>query len=243
MRTLFPDEFDFYPKTWFLPEQTEQFQSDVRSIHEEDRRQLRSLTTFIVKPSDGSQGTGIYLIRDATRWNATSRPHVVQEYIDPPLLINGLKFDIRIYVLLLNLDPLEVRIYHEGLARFATVDYQAPSTTNLYETFMHLTNYSLNKRSISYKHATDETQMDASKRKLTMVWSELCQRFSTKKVQIAKAEIIDMINKTVLAILPELRVQYASELPISRKQTQCFQVLNTDSSRSEGRHCKLLILN
>ncbi|CAF2636195.1 unnamed protein product [Rotaria sp. Silwood2] len=78
MRTLFPDEFDFYPKTWFLPEQTEQFQSDVRSIHEEDRRQLRSLTTFIVKPSDGSQGTGIYLIRDATRWNATSRPHVVQ---------------------------------------------------------------------------------------------------------------------------------------------------------------------
>ncbi|CAF3233028.1 unnamed protein product [Rotaria sp. Silwood2] len=190
MRTLFPDEFDFYPKTWFLPEQTEQFQSDVRSIHEEDRRQLRSLTTFIVKPSDGSQGTGIYLIRDATRWNATSRPHVVQEYIDPPLLINGLKFDIRIYVLLLNLDPLEVRIYHEGLARFATVDYQAPSTTNLYETFMHLTNYSLNKRSISYKHATDETQMDASKRKLTMV----CEKENTNNKQNENKSIWNLFS-------------------------------------------------
>ena len=24
MRMLFPDEYDFYPKTWFLPEQNEQ---------------------------------------------------------------------------------------------------------------------------------------------------------------------------------------------------------------------------
>ncbi|CAF3667109.1 unnamed protein product [Rotaria sp. Silwood1] len=232
MRTLFPDEFDFYPKTWFLPEQTQQFQADACSIHEEDRRQQRSLTTFIVKPSDGSQGSGIYLIRDATRWNATNRPHVVQEYIDRPLLINGLKFDIRIYVLILSLDPLGVLLYDEGLARFATVDYQAPSTTNLHQTFMHLTNYSLNKRSNSYKHATDEKQTNASKRKLTMVWAQLCQRFSLEKVQQAKEMITEMINKTVLAILPELRVQYALEFPISRKQNRCFQVLNISSSSS-----------
>ena len=51
MGSLFPDEFDFYPKTWFLPEQNKQFQDDVRSIHEKDRKHQRSLTTFIVKPS------------------------------------------------------------------------------------------------------------------------------------------------------------------------------------------------
>lgn len=51
MRTLFPDEFDFYPETWFLPEQTEKFQNDARIIQEKDRKRRRPLTTFIVKPS------------------------------------------------------------------------------------------------------------------------------------------------------------------------------------------------
>lgn len=51
MQKLFPDQFDFYPKTWFLPEQRSQFEKDVRSIHESDRRRKRRLTTFIVKPS------------------------------------------------------------------------------------------------------------------------------------------------------------------------------------------------
>ena len=51
MRALFRDQFRFYPKTWFLPEQREQFQDDARTMHEKDRRLRRPLTTFIVKPS------------------------------------------------------------------------------------------------------------------------------------------------------------------------------------------------
>lgn len=51
MRKLFPDEFDFYPKTWFLPEQQDQFHQEAQIIHKKDRKQRRRLTTFIVKPS------------------------------------------------------------------------------------------------------------------------------------------------------------------------------------------------
>ena len=51
MRLLFPSDFDFYPKTWFLPEQNQQFKDDVRYIHQQDKKHNRSLTTFIVKPS------------------------------------------------------------------------------------------------------------------------------------------------------------------------------------------------
>ena len=51
MRVLFPHEYSFYPQTWFLPEQDQQFKDDVRYIHQQDRKHQRSLTTFIVKPS------------------------------------------------------------------------------------------------------------------------------------------------------------------------------------------------
>ena len=126
--------------------------------------------------------------------------------------------------MILKLDPLEILLYEEGLARFATVEYQAPSHKNLHEAFMHLTNYSLNKRSASYKHALDENQTDASKRKLSLVWSQLRQLFRPNEIERAQEMIEEIINRTVIAILPELRVQYALELPTTRQQNRCFQV-------------------
>jgi hypothetical protein len=45
---------------------------------------------------------------------------IVQNYIPNPLLIDSLKFDMRIYVLITCVQPLRVFMYRDGLARFAT---------------------------------------------------------------------------------------------------------------------------
>jgi len=50
---------------------------------------------------------------------------VVSHYINNPLLINGYKFDIRVYVLITCFNPLRIYIYNEGLGRFATERYDS----------------------------------------------------------------------------------------------------------------------
>lgn len=71
---------------------------------------------------------------------------VAQEYIRRPMLIHGLKFDIRLYALVLCAEPLDVFVFRQGLVRFATVPYRPPTTGNLSTQRMHLTNYAVNRR-------------------------------------------------------------------------------------------------
>ena len=63
-----------------------------------------------------------------------------------PFLINKLKFDLRVYVLITCIVPLRVYIYDEGLTRFATEEY-TNDPEKIENNFIHLTNFSINKES------------------------------------------------------------------------------------------------
>ena len=68
-----------------------------------------------------------------------------------PFLIDGLKFDMRIYVFVYGVDPLRVFVFREGLARFATQEYQCPMKGNMDCLFMHLTNYAINRNADNFE--------------------------------------------------------------------------------------------
>ena len=53
------------------------------------------------------------------------------------------------------MNPMIAFVWDEGLARFCTEAYQTPTNANISKGFMHLTNYSLNKRSADFVY-TDE---------------------------------------------------------------------------------------
>jgi tubulin polyglutamylase TTLL6/13 len=48
-----------------------------------------------------------------------------------PHLVDGFKYDLRVYVFVNGMNPLRVYVYKDGLARFATVPYEKPSEKNL----------------------------------------------------------------------------------------------------------------
>ena len=80
-------------------------------------RQKREI--FIVKPEAMCQGRGIYLVSDPAQVN--HEDHLVaQKYLSDPFLLDGLKFDLRIYVLLSGVNPLRIFMYGDGLVRLAT---------------------------------------------------------------------------------------------------------------------------
>eukprot|EP00898_Chlorokybus_atmophyticus_P006741 jgi/Chlat1/7068/Chrsp57S06771 len=91
---------------------------------------------WIAKPVGLSRGRGIALVADVMGVEYGA-PYVVQRYISSPLLVEGYKFDLRLYVVVTSFSPLEAFIYKEGFARFSTVPYTLDDLSNLY---IHLTN-------------------------------------------------------------------------------------------------------
>ncbi len=92
-------------------------------------------------------------------------------------MIDRKKFDLRLYVVIKGVDPLEAYLCDEGLARFCTSNYVKPDSQNIKNLFMHLTNFSLNKNSDKYISPEEEFYKDpnsqASKRLLTNVYKNL----------------------------------------------------------------------
>jgi tubulin polyglutamylase TTLL11 len=56
MRELFPSDYDFYPRTWYMPAQYHDFSCEVRKQVE---KRVKPKPTYIVKPDSGAQGEGI----------------------------------------------------------------------------------------------------------------------------------------------------------------------------------------
>ena len=86
-----------------------------------------SKKVFIAKPAVGSQGDGLKLVT-TTKDIPVKDCNLAQEYIADPLIVDNLKFDLRVYVVVVGNAP-NTRAYlcDEGLARFCTVPYEYPN--------------------------------------------------------------------------------------------------------------------
>ena len=59
-----PQEYKFFPKTWLMPQEAQQFRNQ---FLDKNGKPMRSKKTYIVKPDALSQGQGIYLSRNCEK--------------------------------------------------------------------------------------------------------------------------------------------------------------------------------
>ena len=108
-------EFNIMPLTYVLPKEYVDFMSVFSDL--EDKEGL--MNYWILKPAAMSRGRGIQLVNEIDQITY-GESVVMQKYIRNPMLLNGYKFDLRIYVLVTSVNPLEAFIYKEGFGRFST---------------------------------------------------------------------------------------------------------------------------
>ncbi|XP_036446378.1 tubulin polyglutamylase ttll6-like [Colossoma macropomum] len=210
----FPKEYSIFPKTWCLPADYSDFQAYSRA---------KKQKTYICKPDTGCQGRGIFLTK-CRRDIAPGQHMICQVYISRPFLIDGFKFDLRIYVLVTSIDPLRVFLYEEGLARFCTSQYCYPNHSNMHDVCMHLTNYAINKNSENF--VRDDNA--GSKRKLSTL-RRLLEEMNCDTVKLW-ADIEDVVIKALISAQSLLRHNYHTCFPrhAANPAGACFELLGFD---------------
>jgi len=132
-----------------------------------------------------------------------------------------------VYVLVTSANPLRLFIFKDGLARFCTVPYAAPTRENILDDCMHLTNYSVNRRSSDFKASSSASSDDGSKRSISSVFRMLRKE---RGVDIDKvwSDIEDVITKTMLMCQPVLATVYSSCFHSYNGGFSCFELLGFD---------------
>lgn len=131
MIKLFPKEYNVFPKSWCLP-------ADYGDLQAYSRAKRHK--TYILKPESGCQGKGIWVTKNTKEIKA--HEHMLcQVYVSKPFLIDGFKFDLRIYVLVTSCDPFRIFVFKDGLARFATQKYMDPTHANVVSFSHYLIQY------------------------------------------------------------------------------------------------------
>ena len=188
--------FNFYPLTYYMP-------NEMAMMIEEYKKTSGAL--WIMKPACKAQGRGIFIITSLSQlisWrnslkggseNIVNELYVGQKYIMNPLLIGGKKFDMRIYALTVNYNPLTVYLYRTGFARFTHMRY-SNSIENITNNLIHLTNVAVQKTSDNYDPEI------GGKWDLRNMKIYLMSIYGRDKVEKLFAEIQDIVLKSLFSV-------------------------------------------
>ena len=184
-------EYNYMPETYEYPKD----ESQIRKMFTNYELNLDNL--WIVKPTNLCSGTGIHIFKSLQEEEKKGMKHfLISKYLENPHLINGKKYDLRIYVLITGFQPLRIYLYQEGLIRIAADEYKL-NMNSINNKYSHLTNTAINVKNKKYKNPKNDTDESANK------WNLNTYRKYLKKqninIELLFDKIKDIIIKTLIS--------------------------------------------
>jgi len=219
MRRRRPDAFHhILPRSFVLPRDAKEWRSE---------RERHPNGVYILKPPASSRGRGIRVIRQPSDVTVSeNKKTLVQRYIQDPHLLDGYKYDLRVYVAVTSIDPLRVFAYREGLVRLATEKY-VDGGKDLSKRCMHLTNYSVNSKRSKFTMGEKAVGEDdiGFKRSLT----SLKRRFENDGLDFDAVwrGIKDIVTKTLVCAEGAMNVQSNARISANAKHA-CYELFGFD---------------
>uniref|UniRef100_A0A8R1TY20 Tubulin--tyrosine ligase-like protein 5 n=1 Tax=Onchocerca volvulus TaxID=6282 RepID=A0A8R1TY20_ONCVO len=227
---LFGDSYNIIPEFFVTPKDYQKFVDHFNA-------QSHGLKPFIVKPVASSRGNGIFIIQSPGDIPLGS-PLLVSRYIENPYLLNGHKFDLRLYVLVTSFYPLIAYIYSEGLARFASEKYSS-SAKSYEQHFSHLTNYSLNKNNGKFiRNESADTEDSGHKWTLGALLRKL--QSSGIDTHLLMVRVEDVVLKALFSVQGQIA---AASMNIVAHSKCCFELFGFDILIDTGLKPWLLEVN
>ena len=194
---------------------------------------------YIMKPAASSCGKGIKIIGPKTQVSR-KQGYIVSQYVSNPHLIDGFKYDLRIYVLVTSFEPLRIYMFREGLVRFATQKY-SNNAKHLEKRFVHLTNYSVNKKADDYVKAGN-TEGDDGEDSSKWNLFQLSKWFGKNGIDYTKvmSRIKDLAIKTCIAHEPQITGSYNR---CNKNRNVCFEIFGFDVLLDSNLRPHLLEIN
>jgi hypothetical protein len=199
---------------------------------------------WIAKPAAGTRGVGIEVFRDLQlmeEWlQSQSRPSaeepaqfVVQKYVETPMLLFGRKFDLRLFALVVSLQPLVVFCSTDTYVRFASAPFDCAASSP----FAHLTNAQVQK--YAPPNATQDVE-DAARGIVQNQWS-----LDSFRAHLAASYGEGAWERVVAPKLRQMVAEVASAWPqrAQHHRAASFELLGLDVMLSAGLEPWLLEVN
>ena len=140
LKTIYPNDFDYIPETYFFPEQTDIIKNKFNGY------KFRSNNAWIIdqlEKNENITSTNKYpellssLDKILSKENSKDNL-VLSKYISNPMLINHKKFEMKFFVLITGFSPLKIYIYRDGYLILGGNEYNL-NETNINDKCMHIT--------------------------------------------------------------------------------------------------------
>lgn len=208
------------------------------------RRKFRE--PWILKPPLSSCGRRIRLITSidevnpADEWMEKNIP-LAQRYIMDPLLVDGFKCTLRIYVALTEVNPLRVYVFSEGLVRICSSRYDV-SVDSFADQFRHIDSIDINEvRTDAFCAEVDPSVPNREGlRMLVTDWARWLSETRGLDVEQFWNDVHDVVIKSILAAEPVITKEVRANV---KRRDNCFDLFGYDILVDQQHRCWLLEIN